>query len=1160
DSIKRVEILGTVQDKAASLPPLNPEDLAECRTLGEIVAYLNAQSTPAEDNKVTTAPVGVIEAHSNDVDNIHTTQESVGAADDDVNAGTQTSTDISVESSMKSNVKQTSATDSASQLQTLMLDVVAEKTGYPAEMLSLDMDMEADLGIDSIKRVEILGTVQDKAASLPPLNPEDLAECRTLGEIVTYMKNQSIDEPSVTEAQAMTTKVMPLSSDETVEIELPQYGEVVLAPLPEISHVELSSYLHNACIIITDDGHNAGALAEKLRLQHLQVAVIRLPEGELQSPLSAEIESFQPLTNDEMGLRDTLAHILHSFSKVAGFIHLQPTTQNISTSHSPLMLNEKSLSQLKQAFLWAKLLQPELTKPHGDFRHCFMTVSRMDGGFGYVSESLIQGAELNQGALSGLTKTLSHEWDNVFCRALDITPEMDAQAVADATLLELCDQSSIYNEVGISFLGRTQLVIHSSLNQEAENNLIIEGAANTKSASVSLQPSDTVLVTGGAKGVTKACALALAKKAPAHFILAGRSQYMCLEDRPTWTNNKGLDDLQAAAIAYMKAESQQPTPKQIAQLIEPIKNAITIDSALQDFKEVGATAEYVSMDVTDPSSITKALAFYFKVADPKGIHSKENVSLCHGITGLIHGAGVLADKHIQDKSLDEFNRVYDTKITGLASIMNVIDVAQLKVLALFSSAAAFYGNKGQSDYAMANEILNKAALQLSVCLPQTKVMSFDWGPWDGGMVNAALKKMFIERGVDVIPLDSGAELFARQLLSSEDVQIVVGSSMQGEKEAGSHSRKEKISTKDNINVKKTNASELSFIHSQTFQSDVEQNNQAVKNVGIIPLTQVVIVTRRLNLESLPVVLDHCIGGNPVLPAVFAIQWMREAALSACGLAFTDANHVQVQVEDYQLLKGIIFDLFEDQVLKLTLMPEGTADINKQVLKADLYCNEKPQSRARLVVTLVSNTEQDKVPSLTDKAALKLETSSNGIINGHTLYKQGVLFHGPRLQGIRSIQHINDESLLALCQLPQIAPRDSGCFPPCSQWGGCQPYAEDLLLQAMLIWARFKYDSASLPTSIDEFIAYKPLLAGDKGVLLLEVVEQNLHRLKANVSLYHQNGELSVMMKGAVVTISDSLNEAFLSNTMVTNKNLVDAQNGLEADGCLFLQMQGSGSL
>ena len=76
-------------------------------------------------------------------------------------------------------------------IQTVMMEVVAEKTGYPTEMLELEMDMEADLGIDSIKRVEILGSVQEIISDLPELNPEDLAELRTLGEIVDYMTSKA---------------------------------------------------------------------------------------------------------------------------------------------------------------------------------------------------------------------------------------------------------------------------------------------------------------------------------------------------------------------------------------------------------------------------------------------------------------------------------------------------------------------------------------------------------------------------------------------------------------------------------------------------------------------------------------------------------------------------------------------------------------------------------------------------------------------------------------------------------------------------------------------------------------------------------------------------------------------------------------------------------
>ena len=72
-----------------------------------------------------------------------------------------------------------------------MLKIVSEKTGYPQDVLDMDMDMEADLGIDSIKRVEILGAMYDAHLDLPEVNPEDLAELSTLAQIVDYMTNRN---------------------------------------------------------------------------------------------------------------------------------------------------------------------------------------------------------------------------------------------------------------------------------------------------------------------------------------------------------------------------------------------------------------------------------------------------------------------------------------------------------------------------------------------------------------------------------------------------------------------------------------------------------------------------------------------------------------------------------------------------------------------------------------------------------------------------------------------------------------------------------------------------------------------------------------------------------------------------------------------------------
>src|SRR5258705_9002248 len=73
-------------------------------------------------------------------------------------------------------------------LHALMLAVVAEKTGYPAEMLNLDLDLEGDLGIDSIKRVEILAAIQEQAADMPAVDTAAIGSLKTLGSIVDHIQ------------------------------------------------------------------------------------------------------------------------------------------------------------------------------------------------------------------------------------------------------------------------------------------------------------------------------------------------------------------------------------------------------------------------------------------------------------------------------------------------------------------------------------------------------------------------------------------------------------------------------------------------------------------------------------------------------------------------------------------------------------------------------------------------------------------------------------------------------------------------------------------------------------------------------------------------------------------------------------------------------------
>ncbi|WP_235826565.1 phosphopantetheine-binding protein, partial [Candidatus Frankia alpina] len=94
-----------------------------------------------------------------------------------------------------------SAPRSVEELEALLLDVVAERTGYPVAALAMDMELEGDLGIDSLKKVEILSALRQHVGDIGvDVSESDalarLTALRTLGEVVDLMRNQpDVPEP-----------------------------------------------------------------------------------------------------------------------------------------------------------------------------------------------------------------------------------------------------------------------------------------------------------------------------------------------------------------------------------------------------------------------------------------------------------------------------------------------------------------------------------------------------------------------------------------------------------------------------------------------------------------------------------------------------------------------------------------------------------------------------------------------------------------------------------------------------------------------------------------------------------------------------------------------------------------------------------------------------
>ena len=415
DSIKRVEILGAMQAQFPELPAIDNAVLAELRTLGQITQAMG--STQSEVAPVAAAPA--------------------------------------LEQAVVSQPPAAGSAVSSEALSTALLEIVSEKTGYPVETLEMDMDMEADLGIDSIKRVEILGALQAQFPDLPQADAAALSELRTLGQIIDYM-SQADPAGALPAEVAAQSPFEPAESLEAVYDPGIEQGIVIRKTLPAPDFMEFDLPQGHVCLIMDDGSTAAPALAQALREKNWPVVVLRLPESVLPErlPLPQGVDHVTLVDLSEAALQESLQQIASRFGPTAVFVHLSPARMGEGGLRFPDA--EKAL--LKVVFLIAKHLKSELNAAAEHGRAAFLTVTRLDGAFGLEGEGDFTAV---YGGLFGLVKTLNLEWEAVFCRALDISPALETDQAVSRVLAELHDPNRLIAEVGYTAVARSTLALES---------------------------------------------------------------------------------------------------------------------------------------------------------------------------------------------------------------------------------------------------------------------------------------------------------------------------------------------------------------------------------------------------------------------------------------------------------------------------------------------------------------------------------------------------------------------------------------------------------------------------------------------------------------------------------------------------------------------------
>lgn len=99
----------------------------------------------------------------------------------------------------------------------------------------------------------------------------------------------------------------------------------------------------------------------------------------------------------------------------------------------------------------------------------------------------------------------------------------------------------------------------------------------------------------------------------------------------------------------------------------------------------------------------------------------------------------------------------------------------VKFVVFFSSVAGAFGNRGQVDYATANDALDKIAHSMQARL-KGRVLSVNWGPWaEMGMVSAELEREYLRKGIGLIPVAEGVDALIKELKhgNREDAQVVL---------------------------------------------------------------------------------------------------------------------------------------------------------------------------------------------------------------------------------------------------------------------------------------------------------------------------------------------------------------------------------------------------
>ena len=449
-----------------------------------------------------------------------------------------------------------------------------------------------------------------------------------------------------------------------------------------------------------------------------------------------------------------LADLRRLHGPVSGLLHLASlgTTPSADT---PADFEQQTRWQVRSLMQLLALCAPDLQRPTCPPGAFVLAASRMGGAFGR-NLCCAPGTPVAAG-VQGLLKTLAIEWPHLHSRTVDF----DGASAADMARALVDETLSPGGPAEVSYLAGQRTA------------WLPVSAPLSRQRATGPEPSGdwVVLVTGGASGITAEVVRSLVRPGM-RLVVVGRSPEPQAEPSelvPLRTPPEVRDHL----LARYRALGESRPPASIEAEVRDIIHRRDVRQNLQALRAAGAQVSYQCVDVRDEPALAALVASLYQA---------------HGrLDAVVHGAGIIEDRRIEDKTLPSFDRVFETKTHPVHVLQRHLRPDTLKLVLLFASTAGRFGNRGQGDYAAANESMNRMAWQMRETWPTVRVISINWGPWAGtGMAGEAVNRAFRERGIIPISPAAGCRFALDEIRHGSDteVEVIAGAGPWGEPGAG----------------------------------------------------------------------------------------------------------------------------------------------------------------------------------------------------------------------------------------------------------------------------------------------------------------------------------------------------------------------------------------